>query len=64
MPHDYFPSCDDNDKKLLTDEEEFNKHKEPHEKLVEKKSDEEPHLRLEVGAQFDVLDYWNCFIEI
>lgn len=32
---------------------------EPREKLVEKKSDEGPHLRLEIGAQFDVLDYWK-----
>lgn len=59
VPYDYFPSCDDSDEKLLTDEEEFNKYMEPREKLVEKKSDEEPHSRLEIGAQFDVLDYWK-----
>lgn len=60
-PHDYFPSCDDGEEKMLTDKKEFNKYMEAREKLVKKKLDldsylEKPHFRFEVGAQFDVLD--------
>lgn len=65
MPHDYFPSCDDVGEKMLTDKEEFNRYMEAREKFIVKKSDldaylEETHSRVEVGAHFDVFEYWKA----